>query len=179
MTRSFQPRQQLGHTGFIATQLGIGDIADRNVPLKDCVATIHRALRAIRAGDRILVSANALDLETMKYNVALFTSDDRGATWSLVANGLPANHFVSVVRPDPVKAGLLYAGTDDGHLHASMDDGKTWTRIDTENYNAVAFTPTGTGWAVGPKQAGAVEHADQGAQHAAHEGVDAPHPAVS
>ena len=46
MTRQFQPRRALGHTGFVATQLGIGDIADRNVPLKDCVATIHRALDA-------------------------------------------------------------------------------------------------------------------------------------
>ncbi|MEI6083837.1 MAG: aldo/keto reductase [Verrucomicrobiota bacterium] len=46
MTRQFQPRRELGRTGFRATQLGIGDIADRNVPLADCVKTIHRALDA-------------------------------------------------------------------------------------------------------------------------------------
>jgi aryl-alcohol dehydrogenase-like predicted oxidoreductase len=40
------PRRQLGQTGFCATALGIGDIADRNVPLANCVATIHRALDA-------------------------------------------------------------------------------------------------------------------------------------
>lgn len=42
----FFPRRELGRTGFRATQLGIGDIADRNVPLVDCVATLRRALDA-------------------------------------------------------------------------------------------------------------------------------------
>ena len=46
MPRQFQPRRQLGHTGFIATQLGIGDLADRKVPLQVCVATARRALDA-------------------------------------------------------------------------------------------------------------------------------------
>jgi aryl-alcohol dehydrogenase-like predicted oxidoreductase len=42
----FQPRRQLGKTGFIATHLGIGDVADRAVPLDQCVATVRRALDA-------------------------------------------------------------------------------------------------------------------------------------
>ena len=42
----FPPRRELGRTGFQATVLGIGDLADRGVPLADCVATIHRALEA-------------------------------------------------------------------------------------------------------------------------------------
>ncbi len=42
----FKPRRELGRTGFCATQLGIGDLADRNVPLSDCVATVRRALDA-------------------------------------------------------------------------------------------------------------------------------------
>ena len=29
----------------------------------------------------------------------------------------------------PRKAGLIYAGTDDGHLHVTRDDGKTWTDL--------------------------------------------------
>lgn len=40
----FKPRRLLGRTGFIATQLGIGDIADRNVPIEECVATVRRAI---------------------------------------------------------------------------------------------------------------------------------------
>lgn len=40
----FSPRRELGRTGFVATQLGIGDLADRKLPLATCVATLRRAL---------------------------------------------------------------------------------------------------------------------------------------
>ncbi len=40
----FRPRRSLGRTGFVATQLGIGDLADRTVPMEKCVATLRRAL---------------------------------------------------------------------------------------------------------------------------------------
>ena len=40
------PRRPLGRTGFVATALGIGDLADRAVPLATCVATARRALAA-------------------------------------------------------------------------------------------------------------------------------------
>jgi 1-deoxyxylulose-5-phosphate synthase len=43
---AFKPRRGLGRTGFKATVLGIGDVADRSVPLADCVATVRRALDA-------------------------------------------------------------------------------------------------------------------------------------
>ncbi len=46
MNRLFSPRRQLGRTGFQATQLGIGDVADRAVAIETCVATICRALDA-------------------------------------------------------------------------------------------------------------------------------------
>jgi 1-deoxyxylulose-5-phosphate synthase len=39
-------RRRLGRTGFVATALGIGDLADRSVPLDQCVATVRRALDA-------------------------------------------------------------------------------------------------------------------------------------
>lgn len=42
----FQPRRELGSTGFRATVLGIGDVADRSVPLETCVATVRRAMDA-------------------------------------------------------------------------------------------------------------------------------------
>ncbi len=42
----FAPRRELGRTGFVATALGIGDLADRNVPIETCVATARRALDA-------------------------------------------------------------------------------------------------------------------------------------
>ena len=42
----FPPRRELGRTGFQATALGIGDLADRAVPIERCVETIRRAIDA-------------------------------------------------------------------------------------------------------------------------------------
>jgi aryl-alcohol dehydrogenase-like predicted oxidoreductase len=42
----FRPRRPLGRTGFVATALGAGDLADRAVPRERCVATLRRALDA-------------------------------------------------------------------------------------------------------------------------------------
>src|SRR3954471_12602221 len=39
-------RRPLGRTGFMASVLGIGDVADRNVPIDQCAATIRRAIDA-------------------------------------------------------------------------------------------------------------------------------------
>ncbi len=46
LSRLFHPRRPLGRTGFTATRLGIGDVADRSVPLEQCVATVRRAMDA-------------------------------------------------------------------------------------------------------------------------------------
>ncbi len=45
-SRQFQPQRELGRTGLKATMLGIGDLADRSLPLETCVATLRRALDA-------------------------------------------------------------------------------------------------------------------------------------
>jgi aryl-alcohol dehydrogenase-like predicted oxidoreductase len=45
-TSRFKPRRELGRTGFVATVLGAGDLADRSVPLEACVGTLRRALDA-------------------------------------------------------------------------------------------------------------------------------------
>ncbi|HYQ82163.1 MAG TPA: aldo/keto reductase [Anaeromyxobacteraceae bacterium] len=44
--RRFTPRRELGRTGFVATAIGQGDLADRAVPRQRCVATLRRALDA-------------------------------------------------------------------------------------------------------------------------------------
>ncbi|MBU6297644.1 MAG: hypothetical protein KGJ79_04410 [Alphaproteobacteria bacterium] len=55
-------------------------------------------------------------------------TQDYGRTWQEVDNGLPRDHFVSVVRADPKKAGLLYAGTDEG-VYVSFDNGDRWRAL--------------------------------------------------
>jgi aryl-alcohol dehydrogenase-like predicted oxidoreductase len=42
----FAARRLLGKTGFKATGLGVGDLADRRLPIEECVATVRRALAA-------------------------------------------------------------------------------------------------------------------------------------
>jgi photosystem II stability/assembly factor-like uncharacterized protein len=53
---------------------------------------------------------------------------DYGKTWKETDMGLPRDHFAAVVRADPVKAGLLYAGTDVG-AYVSLDDGDHWSAL--------------------------------------------------
>src|SRR5262249_17085354 len=45
-TPLFQPRRALGRTNFVTTVMGIGDLADRELPLAQLVATVRRALDA-------------------------------------------------------------------------------------------------------------------------------------
>ncbi|HEX4438895.1 MAG TPA: hypothetical protein VH854_02425 [Thermoanaerobaculia bacterium] len=55
----------------------------------------------------------------------VYRTRDYGASWQEVSEGLPASRFVTVVRADTVRRGLLYAGTDGGAF-VSFDDGGHW-----------------------------------------------------
>jgi photosystem II stability/assembly factor-like uncharacterized protein len=55
----------------------------------------------------------------------LYKTGDYGKTWTKITNGIPDGAFTRVVREDPVRQGLLYAGTETG-LYVSFDDGATW-----------------------------------------------------
>ncbi len=58
----------------------------------------------------------------------VYVTRDYGASWSEIDASLPAGRFVSVVRADPVRAGLLYAGTELG-VEVSFDDGTHWQSL--------------------------------------------------
>ena len=58
----------------------------------------------------------------------IWKTEDAGETWESLAdgdNGIPADFPVRVVREDPGRAGLLYAGTEFG-MFVSFDDGGSW-----------------------------------------------------
>jgi hypothetical protein len=55
----------------------------------------------------------------------LFKTDDYGRHWVAITNGLPADVFTRVIREDPARRGLLYAGTETG-VCISFDDGLNW-----------------------------------------------------
>jgi len=55
----------------------------------------------------------------------VYRTHDGGRHWQLAANGIPEGSFVNAVREDPVRRGLLYAGTEKG-VYVSFDDGGHW-----------------------------------------------------
>ncbi|MEO7359999.1 MAG: hypothetical protein ABI120_06705 [Gemmatimonadaceae bacterium] len=62
------------------------------------------------------------------YAPYLYRTDDYGATWTRLTdgtNGIPADWPTRVVREDPDRAGLLYAGTEFG-MFISFDNGAHW-----------------------------------------------------
>ncbi|HLI51659.1 MAG TPA: hypothetical protein VKU87_07665 [Thermomicrobiaceae bacterium] len=59
------------------------------------------------------------------YRPFVFKSNDYGESWTAITNGIPDDDYVRVVREDPNRKGLLYAGTETG-LYISFDDGGSW-----------------------------------------------------
>lgn len=59
----------------------------------------------------------------------IYKMTDYGDDWERIDDGLPDNNFVRVVREDPARQGLLYAGTEGG-MYASFDDGDNWQSLD-------------------------------------------------
>ncbi len=60
-----------------------------------------------------------------------YKTDNYGESWELIStdsNGIPSDYFARVLREDPVREGLLYAGTEYG-MFVSFDDGKTWKKF--------------------------------------------------
>jgi photosystem II stability/assembly factor-like uncharacterized protein len=55
----------------------------------------------------------------------LYKTTDYGATWARIDTGIDPTHFTRVVRADPARRGLLYAGTERG-MYVSFDDGARW-----------------------------------------------------
>lgn len=60
------------------------------------------------------------------YTPYIYKTSDYGKTWTLVTDGIPKEEFVRVVRADPKRKGLLYAGTEKG-MWVSFDDGMRWS----------------------------------------------------
>lgn len=59
------------------------------------------------------------------YQPYLYKTSDYGQTWTKITDGIDAEHFTRVLRADPAREGLLYAGTETG-LYMSFDDGAHW-----------------------------------------------------
>jgi len=93
------------------------------------------------------------------YRPYLFKTDNYGKTWKRIDSGIPADEFTRVVRADPKREGLLYAGTEKG-MYISFDDGAHWqpfqlnlpvvpiTDLAVKNDNLIAATQGRSFWMI-------------------------------
>ncbi|MEO9170523.1 MAG: hypothetical protein ABI282_00105 [Candidatus Baltobacteraceae bacterium] len=58
----------------------------------------------------------------------LYVTRDYGAHWKSISGNLPRTVYARMVREDPVRKGMLYAGTENG-LWVSFDDGGSWQSL--------------------------------------------------
>jgi hypothetical protein len=80
------------------------------------------------------------------YTPWLFRTRDYGKSWTKIVNGLPTDlpggSFTRVIRADPVRMGLLFAGTESS-MYVSFDDGDSWQslalNLPTTSYRDITF----------------------------------------
>jgi photosystem II stability/assembly factor-like uncharacterized protein len=58
----------------------------------------------------------------------IFKTDDYGASWTRITNGIPHGHYVRAVKEDTERPGLLFAGTEHAP-YVSFDDGSSWQSL--------------------------------------------------
>ena len=93
------------------------------------------------------------------YTPYLYKTEDYGKSWKLITKGIDKLHFTRVVRADPKRKGLLYAGTETG-MYVSFDDGNSWqsfqmnlpvvpiTDLALKNDNLIAATQGRSFWII-------------------------------
>lgn len=96
------------------------NVTPKNLPkggrVESIAASKYNPAKAYIAVDRhLLGDAKPYFYKTTNY----------GRTWQLISSGIPSDYTSRVLREDPVREGLLYAGTEFG-LFVSFDDGKSW-----------------------------------------------------
>jgi photosystem II stability/assembly factor-like uncharacterized protein len=62
------------------------------------------------------------------YSPYIYRTTDYGKNWTQITDGIEAPAYVHAVREDPVRKGLLYAGTETG-VYVSFDDGAHWESL--------------------------------------------------
>ncbi len=96
------------------------NVTPRDVPAWSMMSIVDASPHA--AGTAY-VAANRYKLDDFK--PYLFKTTDFGKLWKKIVRGIPENEFTHVIREDPNRKGLLYAGTERG-VYVSFNDGENW-----------------------------------------------------
>lgn len=96
------------------------DITPANMPVDGTVNSIEPSPH--QPGKATVAVYKYRDNDFRPY---IFQTSDYGQSWQKLTNGIPEDHFVRVVREDPDRKGLLYAGTEYG-MFISLDNGSQW-----------------------------------------------------
>jgi photosystem II stability/assembly factor-like uncharacterized protein len=86
------------------------------------------AVTLVEASHYDTAAAYAVISEFHELLPLIYRTRDYGQSWQLINNGLPGSGNARVVREDPVRKGLLYAGTWNG-IYVSLDDGDHWQSL--------------------------------------------------
>ena len=99
------------------------DITPKGMPEQ---GTINKIELSTRKAGRALVAVYNYRFDDLR--PFIYLTENYGKSWKLLTdgeNGIPANHFARAIAEDPIREGLLYAGTEYG-MYLSFDDGKQW-----------------------------------------------------
>src|SRR5581483_2780343 len=76
--------------------------------------------------DTAYAAINTFRLDDLRPHI--YKTHDGGKTWRHITAGIPDGGIVNAVREDPVRKGLLYAGTEQA-VYVSFDDGEHWQSL--------------------------------------------------
>ncbi len=71
-------------------------------------------------------AVNTLRLDDLTPHI--YRTRDGGESWARITNGIPDGDVINVVREDPFRRGLLFAGSELG-VYVSFDDGDSWQSL--------------------------------------------------
>jgi photosystem II stability/assembly factor-like uncharacterized protein len=96
------------------------DITPKDMPEWGLVSIIEESPHQAGAA---YIAVNRYKLDD--FSPYIFKTTDYGRSWKKIVRGIPEGHYIRVVREDPARRGLLYAGGEFG-VYVSFDDGEHW-----------------------------------------------------
>ena len=99
------------------------DVSPPDLPRWTCISIIE-----VSPHDPATAYVAAHRFKMDDHSPFLFKTTDYGKTWEKITKGIPNNDFMRVIRTDPARRGLLYAGSET-KVYVSFDEGSSWQSL--------------------------------------------------